>query len=71
MLKIILTYNDNGQLIRSQKSTGEVTTYEWNDQGMLKKVILPTGEPVEYYYDGNQTLCVNIDETVPSPEFSV
>ena len=51
-----LTYNNNGQLIKSEKSTGEVTTYEWNDQGMLTKVILPTGEPVEYYYDGNQRL---------------
>ncbi len=34
----------------------EVTGYEWNDQGMLVKVILSNGEPVEYEYDGNQRL---------------
>jgi len=34
----------------------EVTSYEWNDQGMLVKVKLPTGEPVEYKYDGTQRL---------------
>ena len=51
-----LSYDDNGQLVRREKSTGEVTGYEWNDQGMLVKVILPNGEPVEYEYDGNQRL---------------
>ena len=51
-----LSYDDNGQLVRREKSTGEVTGYEWNDQGMLVKVILPGGEPVEYEYDGNQRL---------------
>ena len=42
--------------MKSEKSTGETTAYEWNDQGMLVKVILPNGEPVEYEYDGNQRL---------------
>ncbi len=51
-----LSYDDNGQLVKSEKSTGETTVYEWNDQGMLVKVILPNGEPVEYEYDGNQRL---------------
>ncbi len=51
-----MSYDDNGQLVRREKSTGEVTGYEWNDQGMLVKVILPTGEPVEYEYDGNRRL---------------
>ncbi len=58
-----LSYDDNGQLVKSEKSTGggggspiEVTAYEWNDQGMLVKVVLPNGEPVEYFYDGNQRL---------------
>ncbi len=51
-----MSYDDNGQLVKSEKSTGETTAYEWNDQGMLVKVILPTGEPVEYEYDGNQRL---------------
>ncbi len=58
-----LSYDDNGQLVKSEKSTAggggvpvEVTGYVWNDQGMLVKVILPGGEPVEYEYDGNQRL---------------
>ena len=51
-----MSYDDNGQLVKSEKSTGETTAYEWNDQGMLVKVILPDGEPVEYFYDGNQRL---------------
>ncbi len=51
-----LSYDDNGQLVKSEKSTGETTNYQWNDQGMLVKVILPNGEPVEYFYDGNQRL---------------
>ena len=51
-----LSYDDNGQLVKSEKSTGETTAYEWNDQGMLVKVILPNGEPVEYEYDGNRRL---------------
>ncbi len=51
-----MSYDDNGQLVRREKSTGETTEYVWNDQGMLVKVILPGGEPVEYEYDGNQRL---------------
>ena len=51
-----LSYDDNRQLVKSEKSTGETTNYVWNDQGMLVKVILPGGEPVEYEYDGNQRL---------------
>jgi YD repeat-containing protein len=30
----------------------EATKYYWNDQGFLTKVLLPSGEPVEYKYDG-------------------
>jgi RHS repeat-associated protein len=47
-----LTYSANGQLTRSSKSNGEITSYYWNDQGFLTKVLLPSGEPVEYKYDG-------------------
>ena len=51
-----LSYDDNGQLVRREKSTGETTEYEWNDAGFLTKVILPNGEPVEYFYDGDNRL---------------
>ena len=51
-----LSYDDNGQLVRREKSTGETTTYEWNDAGFLTKVVLPTGEPVKYFYDGDNRL---------------
>jgi RHS repeat-associated protein len=51
-----LTYNANGQLTQSTKTGGgggsETTKYYWNDQGFLTKVLLPSGEPVEYKYDG-------------------
>jgi RHS repeat-associated protein len=50
-----LTYNANGQLTQSTKTGGgatETTRYYWNDQGFLTKVLLHTGEPVEYKYDG-------------------
>jgi len=57
-----LSYNDNGQLINREKFTSgggaaiETTEYEWNDQGMLVKVKLPSGEPVDHKYDGTQRL---------------
>ena len=51
-----LSYDDNGQLVKSEKSTGETTAYEWNDAGFLTKIILPNGEPVKYFYDGDNRL---------------
>ncbi len=45
-----LTYDDNGNLIQSNKN-GLITTYEWNCFDQLTKVTLPNNEIVEFDYD--------------------
>lgn len=44
-------YDAEGNLIEKKTAKGEVWRYEWNGAGMLKRVIRPDEEIVEFEYD--------------------
>lgn len=44
-------YDDEGNLIKKKESNGNTWQYEWNESGMLRKVIRPDGYTVTFGYD--------------------
>ncbi len=44
-------YDEEGNLIKKEHVGGDVWKYEWNDAGMLMKVIRPDNEEVSFSYD--------------------
>jgi RHS repeat-associated protein len=44
-------YDEEGNLIKKEHIGGDVWKYEWNDAGMLMKVIRPDYEEVSFSYD--------------------
>ncbi len=47
---IVYEHDAVGQLVTKKDPSG-TTRYEWNDQGMLARVVLPSGEAWHYTYD--------------------
>lgn len=45
------TYDEEGNLVAKLTANGQHWGYEWLDNGMLKKVIRPDGEAVQFEYD--------------------
>jgi len=50
---ITYTYDDNGNLVLENSTFDGITTYSYDAKNRLAKVVKPSGDSVEFVYDGN------------------